>query len=85
MKVIASGDLTDAKDTLLGSDQYIEEWQAYYKALTDYDVFSKTKWLDLRGNHDNFNVPVSVFHSLNYFFRSFIKKFHLFTETSRFT
>ncbi|KAL7030997.1 hypothetical protein ACKWTF_006863 [Chironomus riparius] len=67
--VIASGDLTDAKDTILGSDQYIEEWQAYYSALVDTGVFAKTKWLDLRGNHDNFNVP--ELHGKNDLFRNY--------------
>lgn len=54
--MIASGDLTDAKDRLLGSQQYLEEWKSYYDALNDNRIFEKTKWLDIRGNHDNFNV-----------------------------
>jgi hypothetical protein len=54
--VIASGDLTDARDRLLGSQQYPEEWKSYFDALNDNRIFEKTKWLDLRGNHDNFNV-----------------------------
>lgn len=54
--VIASGDLTDAKDKILGSQQYAEEWKAYHDALSDNQIFEKTKWLDIRGNHDNFNV-----------------------------
>jgi hypothetical protein len=58
-QVIASGDLTDAKDPILGSEQFPEEWQAYFQTLTETGVINKTKWLDLRGNHDNFNVQVS--------------------------
>lgn len=54
--VIASGDLTDAKDEILGSQQYAEEWKAYQSALLDTDTLNKTNWLDIRGNHDNFNV-----------------------------
>lgn len=54
--VIASGDLTDAKDRLLGSQQYAEEWKAYYTTLLETGIFNKTSWLDIRGNHDNFNV-----------------------------
>jgi hypothetical protein len=57
--VIASGDLTDAKDERFGSGQYMEEWEAYQSALKDADIFSKTTWMDIRGNHDNFNVQVS--------------------------
>lgn len=67
--MIASGDLTDAKDTILGSEQYVEEWQAYYNALVDTKVLSKTKWLDIRGNHDNFNV--AELYGKNDLFRNF--------------
>jgi Icc-related predicted phosphoesterase len=51
-----TGDLTDAKDKILGSQQYEEEWRAYQTALVETRVINKTKWLDIRGNHDNFNV-----------------------------
>lgn len=54
--VIASGDLTDAKDKIFGSGQYEEEWKTYYSTLVDAHVFNKTTFLDLRGNHDMFNV-----------------------------
>lgn len=54
--VIASGDLTDAKDKIFGSGQYVEEWKAYNDALQDNGIFNKTHWLDIRGNHDTFNV-----------------------------
>lgn len=54
--VIASGDLTDGKDEILGSQQYEEEWRTYQSALIDTGIFNKTEWLDIRGNHDNFNV-----------------------------
>lgn len=53
---IASGDLTDAKDKILGSRQYAEEWKAYYAAIVETGAVNKTEWLDIRGNHDNFNV-----------------------------
>uniref|UniRef100_A0A1B6LP93 Uncharacterized protein n=2 Tax=Graphocephala atropunctata TaxID=36148 RepID=A0A1B6LP93_9HEMI len=57
MVVLASGDLTDAKsiDTL-GSQQYEDEWKLYRNALDTCQVDKKTVWLDVRGNHDNFNV-----------------------------
>ncbi|XP_041352830.1 transmembrane protein 62-like [Gigantopelta aegis] len=56
--VIVTGDLVDArsKDTT-GSKQYIEEWQEYKNALTECSKYSNSRWLDLRGNHDAFNVP----------------------------
>ncbi|KAK7084075.1 Transmembrane protein 62, partial [Halocaridina rubra] len=56
--VLASGDLTDAKNVdMLGSKQYIEEWATYKDILYTSGVLNKTIWLDIRGNHDNFNVP----------------------------
>ncbi|CAG0923849.1 unnamed protein product [Notodromas monacha] len=55
--VIASGDLTDAKTKdYIGSRQSLKEWEAYQAAVKDSGVLSHTAWLDLRGNHDNFNV-----------------------------
>lgn len=48
--------MTDAKDKLFGSQQYEEEWRAYQSALVDTGVINNTHWLDIRGNHDNFNV-----------------------------
>jgi Icc-related predicted phosphoesterase len=54
--VIASGDLTDAKDEILGSQQFAEEWKAYYQSLVESNVLNKTTFMDIRGNHDNFNV-----------------------------
>lgn len=67
--ILASGDLTDAKDSLLGSDQYIEEWSAYRSALVDTGILNKTTWLDIRGNHDNFNVQ--YLYSSSDLFRNF--------------
>lgn len=59
--VVVTGDLTDAKDKdLVGSMQYLSEWNTYRDALEESGVLAKrngTFWHDLRGNHDCFNVP----------------------------
>ncbi|CAB3359311.1 Hypothetical predicted protein [Cloeon dipterum] len=68
--VLASGDLTDAKTAdNMGSRQYVEEWQSYKSILEESKVQQKTLWLDVRGNHDNFNVP-GLYSSEN-FYRNF--------------
>ncbi|XP_053989724.1 transmembrane protein 62-like isoform X2 [Hylaeus anthracinus] len=55
--VLASGDLTDAKaKDEKGSKQILEEWEYYKQVLDDTEITKKTLWLDVRGNHDNFNV-----------------------------
>ncbi|CAG9762201.1 unnamed protein product [Ceutorhynchus assimilis] len=65
--VLATGDLTDAKTKdSIGSRQYKSEWQHYKDILQQYEIEKKTIWLDIRGNHDNFNV-MSVQSKYNYF------------------
>lgn len=67
--VLVTGDLTDAKDVdFIGSEQYIEEWKEYYAAISTCPVIESkaTEWLDLRGNHDAFDLP-SISHPKNYY------------------
>ena len=57
--IVVTGDLTDAKtEDFSGSGQYVEEWEQYYDIVnTGSDTGSGPVWLDIRGNHDNFDVP----------------------------
>ncbi|KAK3092914.1 hypothetical protein FSP39_008820 [Pinctada imbricata] len=66
--VIATGDLTDAK--LLdrrGSQQFYEEWRLYRETVMSCKRMNHNiTWLDIRGNHDSFDVP-SHDHTKNLF------------------
>lgn len=66
--VLASGDLTDAKD-VDGVDSYQqqEEWRFYRKLIENY-VKNKTIYVDIRGNHDTFDVQ--SFSDKNNLFRT---------------
>ncbi|XP_077530452.1 transmembrane protein 62-like [Haemaphysalis longicornis] len=56
--VVMSGDITDALGSgFFDSGQIREEWQLYWKAINETGVTRKLVWLDIRGNHDNLNVP----------------------------
>ena len=57
--VILTGDLTDAKtQDKLGSRQFEPEWQLYHDTMRACGAFNQNDipWLDVRGNHDTFNV-----------------------------
>jgi len=68
--VLATGDLTDAKSrSKITSMQHEEEWKLYFEALQKRGILErKDFWLDLRGNHDCFDVPHEK-SPLNYFRR----------------
>ena len=60
--VLVTGDLTDAKlPDLIQSQQFVEEWEMYGRVLRETRVLERFRWLDLRGNHDTFDV-----HSLEH-------------------
>uniref|UniRef100_A0A6G1SK64 Transmembrane protein 62 n=1 Tax=Aceria tosichella TaxID=561515 RepID=A0A6G1SK64_9ACAR len=56
--VLVTGDITDGRkpNTTFGTGPQLDEWLAYYDAITKTNAINKTKWIDIRGNHDNFNV-----------------------------
>ncbi|XP_011883013.1 PREDICTED: transmembrane protein 62-like [Vollenhovia emeryi] len=55
--VLASGDLTDAiAENAVGSKQQHQEWRRYRHIIDETNASKKTLWLDVRGNHDNFDI-----------------------------
>ena len=72
--ILVTGDLTDAKEIdQIRSQQFREEWDMYSTLLENTGILEHYPWLDLRGNHDAFDV-VSYNHSTN-FYRSYRKSY----------
>ncbi|XP_026752067.1 transmembrane protein 62-like [Galleria mellonella] len=68
--VLATGDLTDAKaKDNLGSSQVQTEWVYYYNIIKESGVTKNIVWLDIRGNHDNFNIQ--TINSRENYFRNY--------------
>jgi len=73
--VVVTGDLTDGKTPEgIGSRQFKEEWETYRSVWKDHCQVKPdskrpedTLWLDIRGNHDTFNVHSDM--DENNFFR----------------
>jgi predicted MPP superfamily phosphohydrolase len=63
--VLSTGDLTHGKHGGF-STQYKEEWEIYKTILKETGVLHKTRWIDMRGNHDAFDIS-SWSHQSNYY------------------
>lgn len=57
--VLMTGDITSAKDDANRhmTRQFSDEWRSYHDIVIGSGILNSSKWLDLRGNHDTFDVP----------------------------
>ena len=79
--VVATGDLTESARNILDSQQIEQEWQVYRSLLEKYHALDKKDfWIDIRGNHDAFDVP-DLNHSNNYFAKYSQTKEYNFTRS----
>ena len=65
-----SGDLTDAKNfDGMNSRQYLKEWVHYQSTLQEAGLYNATFWLDVRGNHGDYDLETHLFvlHSSDIF------------------
>nr|XP_039259686.1 transmembrane protein 62-like [Styela clava] len=68
--VLVTGDLTDAKEeNKIDSRQFEEEWKIYHSIITKNNVTEKCVWLDIRGNHDAFDVARANDANSNYYLK----------------
>ncbi|KAH9394484.1 Transmembrane protein 62 [Tyrophagus putrescentiae] len=78
--LVLSGDITDSRSPdPMGSDQFYQEWLYYNETRHKCMEYNPSvTWLDIRGNHDNFNV----YNSFNSFYKNFTVQGNL-TEEGR--
>lgn len=60
--IILGGDLVDAKTLHMQGHQYRQEWEMYRGVLNSFmnaTDLPEEALLDVKGNHDSFDVPVS--------------------------
>ncbi|XP_030855106.1 transmembrane protein 62 isoform X1 [Strongylocentrotus purpuratus] len=63
MLVLHTGDITDGAPH---ASQNKEDWISYQQIVSEAKLPYSLRWLDVRGNHDNFNVP-SRLHENNFY------------------
>lgn len=81
--VIVTGDLTDAViKKRSNSRQFIEEWVRYKSAVDTCSDVMKAKWVDVRGNHDCFDVK--NFSSANNYYRHYSALGHVHRKKKNF-
>jgi predicted MPP superfamily phosphohydrolase len=85
--VLVTGDITDGRkpNTTFGTGPQLEEWLAYSNAITKTNAINKTKWIDIRGNHDNFNVyrpqdPDNLYRKYSIMGKNNSRNFYQFLE-----
>lgn len=83
--IIVTGDITDGKGDRYVRSQNIEEWIMYNELLIKYGIHEKKNfWLDIRGNHDCYNVSGCA--SPNDYYQKFsIKKTSSFSHIFEFS
>ena len=79
--VLVTGDLTDAKNAFIGSEQSEAEWIEYANSISTASG-RPNFWLDVRGNHDCFDVE-SRTSPENYFATYSASKKHSYSYTHR--
>ena len=79
--VLATGDLTDAFASFKRfSSQSIDEWKIYQNILKSRGLHKlKDYWIDIRGNHDCFDV-LNLNDKHNYFAKYSVTKEYNFTR-----
>jgi hypothetical protein len=84
---MVTGDITDGRkpNTTFGTGPQLDEWLAYSNAITKTNAINKTIWIDIRGNHDNFNVyrpqdPNNLYRKYSIMGRNHSRNYYKFLE-----